>query len=395
MKAIIRSFMVVVVLAAGFSPPFGGAEAATGVPRYVGAPVTPAATAVPTRARGATVAPTSTLTGRAAATATPASTRQATRTPVPATAVPTRAPRDATSTAAPPVPTTRATPTPAPAAPVASPRTPMPIASPTNALRPPAWTTPGTAKTTPTALPSASATPSSLPLRVTEISPALIRNDRDRALVMAGSGFVNGMTLAIGEKVLTNVAVESSTRLTATLPSGLCPGPYSVTMMAPSRRAMSGDAQLRVEGVRTATLGTWAASPPIGVSGKARTIALELPTVEVVDTTCSTDDWQLALTFGSFSPFEDGRGALLLRGLKLDGADRGRSGSALVAAKGGTTEGTLNVPHGIGQTTASLRPLIGVDVPSHGYAGQYRMSVAVSIAGGTPDEGTRPPGGGR
>lgn len=232
-------------------------------------------------------------------------------------------------------------------------------------------------------------------MRVTNIVPAIIRNDKDHALTITGSGFAEGMLLAIGEKVLTNVTVESSTRLVATMPSGLCPGPYPVTMMDPVGRAMPGGGQLRVEGVRTATLGDWAANPAVSFVGRAQAITVELPAVEIVDTTCSTDDWQIALTLGTFSPFDDGRGALPLRSVRLDGAAGNRAGSAPLTVKDGVTRGTLNVPHAARQTSASIRPLIGVDVPSHGYAGQYRMSVAVSITGGTPDEGTRPPGGQR
>jgi hypothetical protein len=152
---------------------------------------------------------------------------------------------------------------------------------------------------------------------------------------------------------------------------------------------MPGGGQVRVEGVRTATLGAWTASPSLGVVGRARSFTQGLPSVEIVDTTCGTSDWQLAFTLGAFSPFDDGRGALPLRGLRLDGAAGIGAGSPTLTVKDGVTTGTLIVPHTAGQTSASLRPLIGVDVPSHGYAGQYRMTVVVSIEGGSLKEGLR------
>jgi hypothetical protein len=203
------------------------------------------------------------------------------------------------------------------------------------------------------------------------------------------------MTLAIGEKLLTNVTVESSTAMTATMPAGLCPGAYAVTTMDSAGHSVSGGSQLVVKGVRQATLGTWVARPAIGLARQAQTFTLELPTVEVVDTTCTTDDWQLTFSLGAFSPFDDGHGALPLRSLRLDGAAGSKSSSTALTVKDGSTSGTLDVPHAAGQTGASLRPLIGVDVPSHSYAGQYRMSVAVSIGGDTQNEGTRQPGGQR
>jgi hypothetical protein len=225
--------------------------------------------------------------------------------------------------------------------------------------------------------------------------PPSVRNDHDTALSISGAEFVKGMTLAIGGKPLTNVTVTSSTALAATLPAGLCPSAYSVTIKDEAGRTMPGGGQVRVEGVRTATLGAWAASPAISLAGRAQTFALELPTVEIIDTTCGTGDWRVTFTFGPFSPFEDGHGALPLRSLQLEGTDGSRSSSTLLTVKAGETSGTLSVPRAAGQTSVSIRPLIGVDVPSHGYAGQYRMSVAVSFAGDNPDEGTRQPGGQR
>jgi hypothetical protein len=91
----------------------------------------------------------------------------------------------------------------------------------------------------------------------------------------------------------------------------------------------------------------------------------------------------VTFTLGAFSPFDDGRGALPLRGLRLDGRDDQHPGALALATNGSASSRTLSVPHEVGQTTASIKPVMSVDVPSHGYAGQYRMSVAVSIAGDT------------
>jgi hypothetical protein len=232
-------------------------------------------------------------------------------------------------------------------------------------------------------------------MRVMAISPAIIGNDQDNALTINGVGFTEDLTLDVGSMPLTNVVLRNSTEFSATLPSGLCPGTYALTIKDASGASVAGHGRLVVKGIRQATLGAWAASPAISFAGRAQAITVELPVVEIVDTTCSTDDWQITLSLGTFSPFEDGRGALPLRGLRLDGVAGSRSDSPTLTVKEGVTSGTLSVPRTAEQSTASIRPLIRVDVPSHGYAGQYRMSVAVSITGGTPDQGTRPPGGKR
>jgi hypothetical protein len=383
--------MMLTIMAASLTLHTQHALAATPVPRQTDTAITPVVTAAPKNTLVATALPTNMRVTHTATTAIPAGTALVTRTaaPVPVTVTPASVVPSLTGTPTPRAHSTGTTVTPTTAT------TPTPLFSPDSRPGTPVRTVtlPPMRIASPPALPSPTASPAAI--RVTSIMPPSVRNDHDMALSISGAEFVKGMTLAIGGKPLTNVTVTSSTALAATLPAGLCPSAYSVTLKDEAGRTMPGGGQVRVEGVRTATLGAWAANPAIGVARQAQTFTLELPIVEIVDTTCGTDDWQLTMTLGAFSPFEDGHGALPLHALRLSGATSSRSGDAPLAVKAGETSGRLSVPRAAGQTSVSIRPLIGVDVPSHGYAGQYRMSVAVSFAGDNPDEGTRQPGGQR
>jgi hypothetical protein len=228
-------------------------------------------------------------------------------------------------------------------------------------------------------------------LAVNSVEPSVVSNVHPARLTVIGAGFAPGLKVTVDGLSLTETRVESTTKLSGVLPGGLCPGTYRLTV-TDARGQQVSVGQLVVQGVTTATLGDWEPQPAMNLNGRDRTLSVRLPTVLIHDTTCARGDWQLAFTLGRFSPFDDGRGALPLRSLQLDGSE---SRSTTLTTTSGGTSATLNVPHAAGQTSASIRPLIGVDVPSHAYAGQYRMSVAVSLAGGALDEGTRHPGGQR
>jgi photosystem II stability/assembly factor-like uncharacterized protein len=65
---------------------------------------------------------------------------------------------------------------------------------------------------------------------VTAILPAAAPNDQDTPVVVSGSGFVSGATATLGTTPLTAVIVQSDTTITATVPSGLAPGLYDLTV---------------------------------------------------------------------------------------------------------------------------------------------------------------------
>jgi hypothetical protein len=68
---------------------------------------------------------------------------------------------------------------------------------------------------------------------VTAVLPAAAPNDQDAPVVVSGSGFVSGATATLGTTPLTAVIVQSDTTITATVPSGLAPGLYDLTVTNP------------------------------------------------------------------------------------------------------------------------------------------------------------------
>lgn len=76
-------------------------------------------------------------------------------------------------------------------------------------------------------------------LSVTAVSPTSAPNDLDTQLMISGTGFVNGATAQVGNAALQDVAWVSVTRLEATLPWGLDPGIYTLTVTNPGGASAS------------------------------------------------------------------------------------------------------------------------------------------------------------
>ena len=68
---------------------------------------------------------------------------------------------------------------------------------------------------------------------VSAVSPASSANDIDTSVTISGSGFVATPTVSLGSTALTGVTWVNSTTLTATVPWGLNPGGYPLTVVNP------------------------------------------------------------------------------------------------------------------------------------------------------------------
>jgi photosystem II stability/assembly factor-like uncharacterized protein len=68
---------------------------------------------------------------------------------------------------------------------------------------------------------------------VSAISPASWANDIDTSVTISGSGFVATPTVSVGSTALTSVTWVNGTTLTATVPWGLNPGVYPLTVVNP------------------------------------------------------------------------------------------------------------------------------------------------------------------
>jgi len=95
---------------------------------------------------------------------------------------------------------------------------------------------------------------------VTEVAPTSAPNDLDTAIVISGTDFVVSATVLLDDATLDDVGWVCTTTLTATVPWGMEPGVYTVTVVNPGEGAGSRtDAFTVTEG-----LGVWTTGGPYG-----------------------------------------------------------------------------------------------------------------------------------
>ena len=88
---------------------------------------------------------------------------------------------------------------------------------------------------------------------VTAISPASASNDIGTSVTITGADFVATPTVSVGSTALTNVTWVNSTTLTATVPWGMNPGTYTLTVVNPD----GGSGSLASAFTVTQGLGQW------------------------------------------------------------------------------------------------------------------------------------------
>ena len=72
---------------------------------------------------------------------------------------------------------------------------------------------------------------------VTALGPATTPNDLDTPIVISGTGFTTVPTVTLGDTLLDSVGWVSAERLTATVPWGMEPGVYTLTVENPGGEA--------------------------------------------------------------------------------------------------------------------------------------------------------------
>ena len=95
---------------------------------------------------------------------------------------------------------------------------------------------------------------------VTAVDPAVAPNDLDTPLVISGTGFTAVPTVTLGGTLLDSVGWVSAERLTATVPWGMEPGVYTLTVENPDGEA----AFLPNAFTVTQGIGVWATGGPYG-----------------------------------------------------------------------------------------------------------------------------------
>ena len=95
---------------------------------------------------------------------------------------------------------------------------------------------------------------------VAEINPSSGPNDLDTSIVITGSGFVSASVVFLGDTELQDVIYKDSTLLECTVPWGMEPGVYSLTVENPGGQIGSmADAYTVIQG-----LGEWTTGGPYG-----------------------------------------------------------------------------------------------------------------------------------
>jgi len=95
---------------------------------------------------------------------------------------------------------------------------------------------------------------------VTAVDPASAPNDLDTPIVITGTGFTAGLTVTLGSTRLPDATWVSATMLTATVPWGLDPGVYTLTVTNPDGQSGSLPNAFTV----TQGLGVWTTGGPYG-----------------------------------------------------------------------------------------------------------------------------------
>lgn len=236
----------------------------------------------------------------------------------------------------------------------------------------------GTAAAT-TQTPSAS--PAAGPGRssTSAITPTTVTNDQPATLTIAGSNFTSGVQALVGAQALTDVHVSSSTMLTATLPAGLCPGTYPVTV----RDSQTQDlvvGSLVVQGVQKAVVGTAVTGPTFKINGRAQWVMAPQASVQVTDTTCSRDDAVLIFTTRAYVDGAKGQFLLAVRTLQLTWPGAANPVSIVLSPDGDYGTATVHIPRTGTQGVTALTPTVEIGIPASAVAGRYIILLNVAFA---------------
>lgn len=201
---------------------------------------------------------------------TPTPTQTPTDTPVP-TSTPTSTPTA--------LPTATSTPTSVPTAT----RTPTPEPTPVPTKKPPKPT--DTPAPTPTLTPSPTPTPTSvLPPSVFSITPNQGVNSDPVGVIIRGANFFETPTARLGINVPLTITAATADTLTGTVPAGLMPSVYALTVRNPDGRSgtlspayVALDPGTTLETGLVSTFGTAATSPGNGDNDQVQVIFLEVP----------------------------------------------------------------------------------------------------------------------
>ena len=213
---------------------------------------------------------------------------------------------------------------------------------------------------------------------VKEIAPGTVVNDQPANLTLTGANFGSAVAVVVGGRSLQNVAVQSSTSLTARLPAGLCPGTDTASIVDAAGRRGSGG-RIVVQGSRTVRFGTTLLGPAITLTGRDQTTALRLPAVHLRDTSCTSGSWRIAIAVSVPTSIGRRHSSLLPRAIIATWPSAPRPITIPLRAMLGAATAVLVVPHAAEQKEVNLRLTVDAVVPANTYAGQAAMHVSVTL----------------
>jgi hypothetical protein len=236
------------------------------------------------------------------------------------------------------------------------------------------------AATAATATKNPSALPTARPGRSSggAIAPDTIANDQPAAITITGSNFAPGVQVLVGTQTLTDVRVSSLTALAATVPAGICPGTYPVTVRdSQDQGRIVGS--LVVQGVQKAIVGAAVTGPTFKINGRAHWELVPQASVQVTDTTCGRADAAIVFAIRAYVESAKGQVPLAVRTLQLSwpGAD---PVSVSLSPDGDYGTATVHIPRTGIQGVTTLTPAVEMEIPASALAGRYVIALNVTLA---------------
>jgi hypothetical protein len=262
--------------------------------------------------------------------------------------------------------------------------TPTPTASPTASplpVRPTATVAPLNPEVVPLGSPPALPPVPTPPGYGVRVIPTSLVNTQPVVFSLSGPLVVPGMQVQLGPTRLRQVGLRAPHVATATLPPGVCPGVYPLTITDPAGRVRR-VATIRVQGVQTATFGPASAGPGVVLNGRDQRVTLALPVVHLQDTTCGGDVWRLVVRVEGLQTAGPRQPRVRPEAISLVDRLLPRTSRPLPAADLGGQQTTFVIPHAAGVHAADLHLALVVTVPANSYAGARPLTMSAWLVGG-------------
>lgn len=212
------------------------------------------------------------------------------------------------------------------------------------------------------------------------MTPATISNDHPSTITISGEGFGDITGATVGGVPLSHLTVQSPTALRGTVPAGLCPGAYPARLTNARGQAFAGG-KLTVRPIQSVTLDPPTAQPTIALTGHAQVRSLALPTLHLVDTTCTRGSISLSIDVAVVRAGASGD-ALIPRAAHLPASAATPDRRVTMTTHDGRGVAEVSLPRNGKPVDWALHPTVDVEIPANAYAGVYHLDVSAHITTG-------------